>query len=149
MDEVGRIDDDRVRAYLHRLQERRELRLYPWATAELGAMGEPPARAEYEHALRIGRYRWGDGNEQIAFHDGVRALPFWIDLMETNCCRMASIRCFLFDHWFGLEFETEGGHGLSTPVAEARRFLARAGGRFVWSRTASRYLGGSLVPAPR
>ena len=112
-------------------------------------MGDPAARAEYEHALRTGRYRWGDETEQIAFDDGLRALPFWIDLMETNCCRLSSIRCYVFDHWFDLEFDTEGGRGLGTPVAEARRFVARAGGRFVWSRVAGRYLGGVYVPAPQ
>lgn len=149
MDAVGLVDDDRVRAYLHRLQEHRELRLYPWATAELANMGDPVARVEYEHALRIGRYRWGDESEQIGFRDGLRALPFWLDLMETNCCRFASIRCFVFDHWFDLEFQTEGGRGLSTPVEEARRFVARSGGRFVWSRVKSRYLGGCFVPAPK
>jgi hypothetical protein len=112
-------------------------------------MGDPAARAEYEHALRTGRYRWGDETEQIGFDDGLRALPFWIDLMETNCCRFCSIRCYVFDHWFDLKFQTEGGHGLSTPVAEARRFVARAGGRFVWSRVAGSYLGGVYVAAPR
>lgn len=149
LEEVGRIDDDRVRAYLQRLRERRELGLYPWATAELANAGDPAARAEYERALAAGRYRWADESWQITFHDAERALPFWIGRLETNCCRLASIRCFVFDHLYGTDFDSEGGRALTTPAAEARAVVERAGGRFVWSRLRDLYVGGSWVPAPR
>jgi hypothetical protein len=150
--DVHLVDDDRVRAYLRRLQDRREFGLYPWATGELAMMGDAAARAEFEHAVRVGRYRWCDENDQIALGDPIRALRTCMNLglLETNCCHLCAFRCYLFDHWFDVEFQSEEGQaGATTPDAEARRWLARSGGRFVPSRIAAVYGRARYVPAPR
>jgi len=146
---VHLVDDDFVRAYLRRLQERRELGLYPWATAELAFMGDWPAHEEFLRAMETGRYRWIDENPQIAFPSPLPALDWWIFRMETNCCRLSTIRCYLFDHWFDLRFQSEEGEAPTTPYAEARRWYDRCGGRFVESRLAAVYGATAFVPAPR
>ncbi len=144
--EVSLVDDDRVRAYLRRLQERRELELYWWATGELALLGDPAARAEVEAVLRCGRYRWVEEmpDRQIVLGDVNANAPRLFDLLETNCCYASTIDCFLLDHQLGMGRHPARDSAVP-PARVAREFWRRHGGRFV----PTRFRASSVVPAPR
>ncbi len=126
--ELWRIDTRAVRAHLMRLRVRRDLRLYAAATAHLAAMGDPVARAETESVMRAGRYRWMDSaiGDDTALatlgYDFTRTIPFWLDQLESNCCRRVLATC-VFDYEFDLE--PEMGEGVcETPATRMRRWWA-------------------------
>lgn len=144
---LWRVDTPAVRAHLTRLQARRELKLYAFATAQLAALGDPAARAEAETAMRAGRYRWMDSvlgpDEALSTfgYDFARTIPFWLDQLESNCCRRVLATC-VFEGAFGLEPEV--GEGVcETPATRMRRWWAEhRDGTFV----ASRIFRGGFIP---
>jgi hypothetical protein len=142
--DVGAVNDPRVRAYLVRLRERRELGHYWYATGQLAAMGDADARAEFWGAMHDGRYRIvneADYFDRTLGWDVAATMPFWIDELRSQCCRIVTgggdlVGNFLDIDCFSSEFRTS--------YRRAKELWDAAGGRFIKSRIADRW-----VPAPR
>jgi len=141
---LWRIDTPQVRAYLKRLQKRRQAELYAWATAQLACMGNEKARAETLAVLHAGRYRWmeevcEDKDLATLGYDFKATLPFWIRELESNCCRR-SIAQNVFEDLFGLEPELEDRGFYEIPADRMRRWWKRYGNaRMVWSHVAGHF----------
>jgi hypothetical protein len=144
--DVGAVADPRVRAYLVRLLGRRDLGHYWYATGQLAAMGDPAARAEFWGAMQDGRYRIIDHanffTRTLGWDLGA-TMPFWIDELRSQCCRIVTGGGDIVERVLGLE-----NGCFSSPWRTAHRrakeLWESAGGRFVKSRIA-----GHWVPAPR
>lgn len=143
---VGLVDDPRVRAYLARLRERRDLELYWYATGQLAVLGDPGARADFWGAMQDGRYRIMDDAEEFERTLGwdlAATMPFWIEELRSQCCRMVTGSAG------DIVEDVLGGEGAfdsryRTPYVRATEVWSAARGRFVRSRIA-----GHWVPAPR
>lgn len=141
--DVGAVDDPRIREWLREVRRRRDLESYWYATGQLAASGDASARAEMWGVIRDGRYRIvDDASESFALTLGwdlAATLPHWIAELETNCCRANVAKGVLRDT---LGFSD--GATARTDVERARATWDAAGGRFVRSRIAERW-----VPEPR
>ncbi len=145
--DIGLVKDPRVTAHLQRLREKRELRLYWQATAELSIQGDAAARAEYEKQLRIGRYRIVDQGTlyQRTYGLDFATIPFLISELRSNCCRVVTHGDGdLIEDLFGIDGFGNATRGRVTPYDLATRMWEDAEGRFVWSVLADR-----LLPIPR
>jgi hypothetical protein len=142
---VGAVDDPRVRAYLVRLRERRDLGEYWYATGQLAAMGDPASRSDFWGAMQDGRYRVMDEAEEFERTLGwnlPETMPFWIDELRSQCCRITtSATGDIVKETLGLDcYESPW----RIPHRRAKELWDAAGGRFVKSRIADLW-----VPAPR
>ena len=145
--DVGSIDDPRVRAYLARLRERRDLEHYWYATAQLAVAGDVAARAEWWGAMEDGRYRIMDSAdpfERTLGFDLPATMPFWIGELRSQCCRIVTNGAGdVVGDLLGLD---EGcfNSPYRTAHRRAKELWDSADGRFVRSRIA-----GHWVPEPR
>ncbi len=143
--DLWRIDRPAVRTFLQRVRDRRSLGLYAEATAQLASMGDDAARAESLRALRAGRYRWVDtvfADAHVAiFGDDIKGMiPFWLDELESNCCR-AVIARGVFEKLFGLDPHVLGDTGGETESTRMRRWwAAHEHDEFRFSRIANRWI---------
>lgn len=148
---VGAVDDPRVRAYLARLRERRDLGLSWYATGQLAVLGDAAARAEFWGAMQDGRYRIIDESE--AFErtlgwDIAATMPFWIDQLRSQCCRIVTgMSGDIVEDVLGVRDGFQSPY--RTPYRRARDLWESAGGRFVRSRILTRGNDPRWVPAPR
>jgi hypothetical protein len=143
---VGACDDPRVRAYLVRLRERRELGHYWYATGQLAAMGDPAARTEFWGAMEDGRYRiahFSNFYERTLGWDIAATMPFWIDELRSQCCRIVMGGGDIVGELLDLENRCFSSPW-RIPYRRAKELWDSAGGRFVRSRIADHW-----VPAPR
>lgn len=141
---VGAVDDPRVRDYLARLRVRRDLGLYWYATAQLAVLGDAAARTEFWSAMQDGRYRVIDDRDLFERTLGwnIQAtMPWWIDELRSQCCRIVTGGGDILDRVLGIDcFQSPW----RTPYRRAKELWDSAGGNFVKSRIADRW-----VPAPR
>jgi hypothetical protein len=150
--DVGAVDDPRVRAYLARLRERRDLGHSWYATAQLAVLGDAAGRAEFWGAMKDGRYRIMDEANLFERTLGWRlaeTMPYWIEEARSQCCVLVTggggdiledllgllEGCFLSPY--------------RTPYRRAKEMWDAAGGRFVRSRILSNESCPRFVPAPR
>jgi hypothetical protein len=148
---VGAADDPRVRAYLARLRERRELGLYWYATGQLAVLGDPAARADFWGAMQDGRYRIMDGAEEFERTLGwdlAATMPFWIEELRSQCCRIVTGSSGnIVERVLGGEDYYHSPY--RTAYRRAKEVWDAAGGRFVPSRILSDRTCPRFVPAPR
>jgi hypothetical protein len=148
---VGAVDDPRVRAYLHRLRERRDLGEYWYATGQLAVLGDAAARADFWGAMEDGRYRIMDEAEEFERTLGwdlPATMPFWIGELRSQCCRMVTSGAGdLVEDLLGTEANFDSP--FRTPWRRAKEQWDAAGGRFVRSRIAEDGLCPRFVPDPR
>jgi len=142
---LRQVDTPAVRAHLARLREDRSLECYAEATAVLAALGDEEARAETLRAMRAGRYRWVDevcGDDAALAtlgYDFQATIPFWLDELETNCCRRI-VSMNVFEEAFGLGREVSDGFG-EIPGDRMRRWWNRhRDGKFGMSRIAGHFV---------
>lgn len=149
---VGAVDDPRVRAYLARLRERRDLGHYWYATAQLAVLGDAAARADYWGAMKDGRYRiLNESNffERTLGWDLAATMPYWIDEARSQCCVLVtSGGGDILQDLLGLPSGTFQSP-YRTPYRRAKEMWDAAGGRFVKSRILSNDSCPRFVPAPR
>ncbi|MCG3133342.1 MAG: hypothetical protein HMLKMBBP_00487 [Planctomycetes bacterium] len=144
--DVGEVDHPRVREWLASLRARRHLGHYWYATAQLAAMGDPAARAEWWGAMQDGRYRIVDGGSAFERTLGWRlaeTIPFWISELKSQCCRIVTgSEGDIIEDVLGID------DGYTSPFRtyhdRAKELWDSAGGDFVRSRIA-----GHFVPRPR
>jgi hypothetical protein len=141
---AGEVRESRVTAYLRRIQERRHLEAYSWATAELAIQGHEDARAETWQALRRRSYRWCDDldTRQSTMGFDLGTMPHWADFFESSCCQFPTARV-VWDHVFGIEPEHSNGLGY-TGQDWAHRWWSEHPAPFAWSHLAEHF-----VPVPR
>lgn len=73
--------------------------------------------------------------------EGLAALPFWIDQLGSNCCKVAAIAEPAMVEWFGREsFAYHRSKLLEPAAAELRRTLLPHVARLRWSRIAGGYV---------
>jgi len=145
--DLWRIDRPSVRAFLKRLRREREHGLYAWATAHLACLGDPAARTESEAVMRAGRYRWMDevfSEPDLATfgYDLKRTVPFWIDELESNCCRHCVAANVLDDLFPGHDLYMAGSDDFRATSADMmRRWWRRhENARWVWSRLLEQFV---------
>jgi hypothetical protein len=140
---VGLIDDPRIREHLREVRDRRELDLYHWATTELAMAGDPEAKKEHWAAITAGRYRWVDDSDALDLTLGgdLGTIPFFLDELESNCCRFASVGC-VFEDLFGIDPGGLAWHPRTNAVKALRAWWAANEGRLVRSRITGKYVPG-------
>ena len=149
---VGAVDDPRVRAWLARLRERRDLGLYWYATGQLAVLRDQAALADFWGAMQDGRYRIQDEAEEFERTLGwdlAATMPFWIEELRSQCCRIVTSGAGdIVEKLLGLPdgcFHSP----YRTAWRRAREWWESAGGRFVRSRILSDRICPRFVPQPR
>lgn len=146
--DLWRLDRPEVRAFLERMRREREHGLYHEATAALACMGDPAARGETFAALQAGRYRWLDelsGEPAYATlgYDLTRMVPFWIDQLESNCCRNCvaeNVLEDLFPHGYGLYNDSYDKRWETRATIARRWWRQHRRAKFVHSRLVDQFI---------
>ncbi|MSR75338.1 MAG: hypothetical protein EXS14_07705 [Planctomycetes bacterium] len=141
--DLGLVQDARVQNFLCGLRDQRETKFHAIAVGELARGGDVAAQAELRSVILAGRYRWLDNEEGFVLSLGldVREAAWWMQELESNCCRTVVARRVLKD-LFGWDLPALA-ECVTTDAALVRRRFAAASGRFSWSAIA-----GHLLPAP-
>ncbi|MCR9245426.1 MAG: hypothetical protein NXI31_10365 [bacterium] len=137
--------DPRVRQYaarVRRLSQADPDSLYEFDQFNVLFHGTP---AEIERALqpiRDGRYatHLGTWSRIAARAGGLEMLPFWIDELGTNCCRVAIVESALAELFGHDSGAFEDAKRLEPAAAYLRRTLLPVRHRLRWSRIANGYV---------
>ncbi len=103
--------------------------------------GDETTLSAADRLVRDGRCAMHYGvPEEVRAHEGLRALPFWIDELASNCCRAAIVEEVL-ELLFATSSEAYGCSRTTEPaIARLRRRLLPVAHRLRWSRIANAFV---------
>lgn len=139
---IGLVGHPAVTRYLRRLQSRRDLGLYWWATGQLMLQGDRAARAEVRDVVHAGRYMTmealGDTRVLSLGHDPA-TIAYWIEELETNCCRISTYGGNVVGELLGFDGIARA-RGLETPKARVDRAWDPRRDTLRWSQILDRFV---------
>jgi HEAT repeat protein len=103
------------------------------------------ARIDHWSILRAGRHFWiysNDEAESLTLGLDASTLPFWIDELESNCCRIAGGPESIWEDHLGLRvlYGCESSGVGEPPARRVRQWFERNGGDMIFSPLSQRWV---------